>query len=281
MKKKIAASAIRAGVHLYLKTKIVNLIWKEGKVEGVETSSSRIPKATGEIIICADGIKSAGHGFAAREELCEPANVRPGISYLLANADVAAGVIEHFLSPDPLLNYKTFFTHGNGLSILGFPSYAAFDELKERADNAVSRKIKNAHALEVSGFSRTSSGKYAQHFKNMVKGNVLFVGDASGGAGNIHGMIQGQFAATVAASAIKEHDTRQKDSPNTRMGCSGRWERPRFSIFPQEKISDRSTSGSVKSRRQQKGSGRQNWNKLGEKGSTSFSTGFDLPEQIT
>ncbi len=40
----------------------------------------------------------------------------------------------------------------------------------------------------------------------MVRDNILFVGDASGGAGNIHGMIQGQFAGTVAASAIKEHD---------------------------------------------------------------------------
>ena len=210
LEKEIAASAVRAGVSLFLKTKVVGLIRKEEKVVAVETSSPRIPKAEGEIVICADGIKSAGHGFAAREGLCEPASVRPGISYLLANADVSAGVIEHFLSPDPLLNYKTFFTHGDGLSILGFPSYAAFDELKERTDNAVSHKIRNAHPLEVSGFSRTSSGKYAQHFKNIVKGNVLFVGDASGGAGNIHGMIQGQFAATVAASAIKDHDITAK-----------------------------------------------------------------------
>jgi flavin-dependent dehydrogenase len=123
---------------------------------------------------------------------------------------VSAGVIEHFLSPDSLLNYKTFFTHGNGLSFLGFPSYAAFYELKERGDNAVSLKLKNAFPIEVSGFSRTSSGKYAQHFKNMVKGNVLFVGDASGGAGNIHGMIQGQLAAAVAASALKDHDISEK-----------------------------------------------------------------------
>ena len=210
LEKEIAARAARAGVSLFLKTKVVNLIRGKGKVEGVETSSSRIPKAMGEVIVCADGIRSAGHGFAAREQLCEPASVRPGISYLLANADVSPGVIEHFLSPDLLLNYKTFFTHGNGLSILGFPSYAAFDELKERGDNVVSAKLKKALALEVCGYSRTSSGKYAQHFKNMVKDNVLFVGDASGGAGNIHGMIQGQFAATVAAAAVKDHDTDEK-----------------------------------------------------------------------
>ena len=38
----------------------------------------------------------------------------------------------------------------------------------------------------------------------------MFVGDASGGAGNIHGMVQGQFAATVAASAIKERDISER-----------------------------------------------------------------------
>ncbi|MBW1799231.1 MAG: hypothetical protein JRJ85_00745, partial [Deltaproteobacteria bacterium] len=59
---------------------------------------------------------------------------------------------------------------------------------------------------EISGYAGVASGKYAAYFKNMVRDNILFVGDASGGAGNIHGMIQGQFAGTVAASAIKEHD---------------------------------------------------------------------------
>ena len=48
------------------------------------------------------------------------------------------------------------------------------------------------------------------YFKNMVRDNVMFIGDASGGAGNVHGMIQGQFAGTVAASAIKEKDISEK-----------------------------------------------------------------------
>jgi digeranylgeranylglycerophospholipid reductase len=206
LEKEIAALAIKAGASFYLKTRVVNLIRREQKVEGVETNSSIIPRATGDIIVCADGIRSAGHGFAVREGLCESAKIQPGISYLLANADVPAGVIEHFLSSDPLLNYKTFFTHRDGLCFFGVPSSAAFYGLKERGDNAVSRKIKNAYPLETSGFARTSSGKYAQYFKKMVRDNVIFVGDSSGGAGNIHGMIQGHFAGTVAASAIKDKD---------------------------------------------------------------------------
>ena len=211
LEKEIAARAVRAGALLYLKTRVVNMIRGEGKVEGVETNSSIIPRAHGQIIICADGIRSAGHGFAAKEGLCESTKLlRPGLSYLLANADVSAGIIEHFLSSDALLNYKTFFTHGDGLSFFSVPSSGAFHDLKERGDNVVSRKIKNACPLEASGYARTSSGKYAEYFKTMVRDNVLFVGDASGGAGNIHGMIQGYFAGRVAASAIEDKDVGEK-----------------------------------------------------------------------
>ncbi|MFC1903221.1 NAD(P)/FAD-dependent oxidoreductase, partial [Chloroflexota bacterium] len=87
---------------------------------------------------------------------------------------------------------------------VGFPSSAAFYELKGREDNIVSHKIKNAYPLEVVGYARVPSGKYGEYFKNIVRNNIIFVGDASGGAGNIHGMIQGHFAGTVAASAIKD-----------------------------------------------------------------------------
>jgi digeranylgeranylglycerophospholipid reductase len=210
LEKEIAALAVNAGVKIYLRTRVINLTRKEGKVEGVETNSAIIPMAKGKIFICADGIRSAGNGFAVREGLCESSEIHPGISYLLANADVSAGIIEHFLSSDPLLNYKCFFTHHKGLCFLGFPSLAAFHELKKREDNIISRKIKNASALEVSGYGRASSGKYGKYFKSMVKDNILFVGDASGGAGNIHGMIQGQFAGTVAAFAIKDNDISEK-----------------------------------------------------------------------
>ncbi len=210
LERQLAARAVRAGVVLYLQTRVVNLIGKEGTVKGVETNSHTIRKAEAQVIICADGITSAGHGFAVREGLCESVKPKAGLSYVLANAAVSHGAIEHFLSSDPLLNYQTFFTHADGLSFFGVPSDAAFRDLKGREDNAVSRKIRQAYPVEVSGYARLTSGKYARYFKNMVKGNVIFVGDASGGAGNIHGTIQGQFAGTVAALAIREKDVTEK-----------------------------------------------------------------------
>jgi digeranylgeranylglycerophospholipid reductase len=206
LEKEIAALAVRAGASLYLKTRVTNLIRKGDKVEGIQTNSVIIPYAKGEIFICADGIRSSAHGFAVREGLCDKTEVIPGISFLLANADVSEGIIELFLSSDPLLNYKCFFSHRKGECFLGIPSVGAFYELKERRDNAVSRKIQNAYALEVNGYARSLIGKYGEYFKEMVRNNIIFVGDASGGAGNIHGMMQGQFAGTVAASAIKDND---------------------------------------------------------------------------
>jgi hypothetical protein len=142
--------------------------------------------------------------------LCEKGDVRSGISFLFANADVFTGRIEHFLSDDPLLNYKSFWTQGDGTCALTFSSVAALQSVKARTDNMVSRKLKNAYPIEAVGFGRVSSGKYGQYYNKIVRDNILFVGDASGGAGNIHGMIQGQMAGTVAASAIKDNDISER-----------------------------------------------------------------------
>ena len=208
--KAVAALAVKAGARLYLNTKVERIIKKDGKAQSVATTSDNTPNASAKIIVCADGIRSAGTGFPVNEGLCEKGDVRAGISYLFANADVSTGIIEHFLSSDPLLNYKAFWPHHNGTCVLSFPTAEAFREVKKRTDNMVSRKIKKAYPLEMAGFGRATSGKYGQYYNKMVKDNILFVGDASGGAGNIHGMIQGQFAGAVAASAIKDNDIREE-----------------------------------------------------------------------
>ncbi len=206
LEKEIAASAVRAGVSLYIKTKVLKFLRQGETVSGVATNSPLVPTATARIFICADGIRSVCSGLALQEGLCEPGDLKSGLSFLLANADVKSGIVEHFISPDPALNYKCFFTHHDGLCILGWPSLEAFYELKKRSDSAVLRKITNAYPIEVSGYARGRSGKYGEYFKKIVKDNVLFIGDASGGAGNIHGMIQGQLAGNVAAAAIQAND---------------------------------------------------------------------------
>lgn len=206
LEKEIAALAIKAGAKLYLKTKVVTLVRNGEKVEGIKTNSAVIPEATANIFICADGIRSSDNGFALKEGLCERGEIRAGISYLLANAAVQDGIVEVFLSSDPILNYRGLFTHREDACFFSVPSYAAFQELKERLDNVISSKIKYAYPLEISGYGLSHSGKYGKYFAKIIKGNMIFVGDASGGSGCIHGMIQGKFAGKVAYSAITENN---------------------------------------------------------------------------
>lgn len=164
----------------------------------------------GEIFICADGIRSAFNGYAAGEGLCERAVGIPGITHLIANADVSGGVVELFLSSDPRFGTECLMAHSKSVCFYTTPSPTRFRELKESGTNAISRRLKNAYALEVSGFTMAGRREWGEYFENIVRDNIMFVGDASGGAGNIHGMIQGQFAGTVAASAIKNNDISEK-----------------------------------------------------------------------
>ena len=60
LEKEIAAAAIQAGASLYLKIKAVKLVKREGKVEAIETISNIIPRAKGQIFLCADGIRQKG-----------------------------------------------------------------------------------------------------------------------------------------------------------------------------------------------------------------------------
>ncbi|MFC2067918.1 FAD-dependent oxidoreductase [Chloroflexota bacterium] len=206
LEKEIATAAVKAGASLYLKTKVMKLVRSNRTVVGIETNSDIIPRANGHIFICADGIRSPNTGFAAIEGLCEVGEVRSGTSYLLTNADISAGIIDHQLSSNPLLNYMCLWGHRDGLCYFGLPTSTGYDEMKRRRDNVVSRKIQNAYPLEISGYATGSSGKSGKYFAKMVQDNIIFIGNASGGSGNIHGMIQGQFAAAVAASALKDND---------------------------------------------------------------------------
>jgi len=210
LEKELAALCLKVGSELYIGIKVSKLIRKGRDVESIETNSTVIPRARARIFICADGIRSADNGFAVSEGICQRGKVRQGLSYLLANANVDKGVIEHFLSINPNLNYRCFWPHHNNTCFFDCPSSTVYKEIKEMQDNPISLKIRNAYPVEVNGYNIASSGKRGEYFQNIIRNNVIFIGNASGGSGNIHGMIQGRYAGIVAASAIKDKDTSEK-----------------------------------------------------------------------
>jgi flavin-dependent dehydrogenase len=100
------------------------------------------------------------------------------------------------------LSGRNLWVHTEDVSILGLPNINLLWDLQKRDDNLFSRKIKDAQLSQVNGyFMRSNVG----HFCNKVVDNgVVFVGDASGNCGIIHGMISGYYAAIAAREAIKE-----------------------------------------------------------------------------
>ncbi len=204
--KEIAARAALLGARLYLKAKVTGLLREGGRVVGVETSSTEVPSATGQVVICADGIRSSSNGLALGEGLCPTGQVRPGVSYLLSNVEAKPGIIEHFVSSNADLNYRCLWPHSKSVCYFSLPVGTTLEDLAKRQDNVISPRIRQASPLEMSGYGRAGAGKYGQYFDRMVRDAALFAGEASGGSGNIHGMIQGKLAAQVAAAAIAEHN---------------------------------------------------------------------------
>ncbi len=208
LERELAIRAANAGTRILLKTRCTGFLKENGRVIGVKTDREDLPELRAEVVICADGLHSARDGRAAGEITAgENLDFGSGVNLELANLkDAEPGTVELYLAAaDRDLNYKHLVVHEEGQCFLSFSSLSNFEEFKKRTDNILSEKLRRAQCLDVGGYlSRRHSGLF---FKTLVKDGVIFIGDASGGGGAIHGMIQGQLAVGVAARAIEKNDS--------------------------------------------------------------------------
>lgn len=205
--REIGKLALMAGVKLFLNVKVADLIKEDGWVVGVQTTSNCLPQVRAKVTICADGMKSATTFGLARKEIATEAEAEtyPGVQIELVNVkEVTPGQIEMYEAEDPKISGRSLWPHGWGITLASFSSISAFQELKSRQDNLFSKKIASAFALYTGGFpNRKQMGCF---YHNMVKDGVIFVGEASGCSGVIHGMITGNYAAKVAKKVIAEEN---------------------------------------------------------------------------
>jgi len=205
--KEIARLAIEAGADLMLNTRVVDLIKEEGRIIGVR--SNRIPEIKAKVVICADGILSINNGFARKQLITEEKEAYvyyKGVQLELANvSDVNPGWIEIFETPDPeFIRRTTLWHYSISKTMTTFATLDDFESFKLRDDNFLSKKIKRAFPVQIVGYmNRNYMGKFLDE---VVGKGILFVGDASGNSGTIHGMISGYYAGEVAARAVKEHN---------------------------------------------------------------------------
>lgn len=207
LERELAIQAANAGAKILLKTRCTGLLKEGNLVIGAKTNRVDLPEIRAGIVICADGLLSARDGLAAQEITSdENLDFGSGVNLELANLrDVEPDTVELYLtSTDRNLNYKHLVIHEDGQCFLSFFDLVNFEEVKRRTDNIVSDKIREAQCVHIGGYmSRRHSGLF---LKTIVKDGIIFIGDASGGGGAIHGMIQGYLAAGVAAQALRKND---------------------------------------------------------------------------
>ena len=80
--------------------------------------------------------------------------------------------------------------------------------MKSRTDNLLSLKLSRSYPIYISSFrNRKRMGLY---YSRVALPGLLFVGEASGCSGIVHGMISGYYAAQAATMALR--GTKQPDA---------------------------------------------------------------------
>ena len=205
--REIALLALEAGARISIGTKAVELIREGDRVVGVTTNSKRLPEIRAEVVICADGIRSLRSGFARGELLIkgQEEKYRAGILMELHGVrDIRPGIIEGYESRDDAISGRNLWTHATNSCLITFPHINLFWDLQHRDDNLLSQKIKDAQPTQINGYyMRDDMGRFCDR---VVNKGLIFVGDACGNSGIIHGMISSYYGAVATVKAIKERD---------------------------------------------------------------------------
>ena len=206
--RELARLAILSGAKLFLNVRAESLIRKDNQVVGAITSSHRLPEVRASVTICADGMRSAtAKGFARSEIASEnEAEVYPGVQMELINVhDVKPGEIEMYETEDQMLRGRSLWPHARGVTLASFSSIDVFQQLKSREDNLFSEKIGPSFPIYISSFqNRKNMGFF---YSQLAKDGVIYVGEASGCSGIVHGMISAHYGVYVAKMAIQSGDT--------------------------------------------------------------------------
>lgn len=206
--RELASLAIRSGAKLFLHTRAKLFIKKDGRVVGVQTSSPSVPVIKACVTICADGMQSATSRGFARQNVgtYDEMETYPGVQMELAGVDdVVPGTIEMYEGYDVSLHGRSLWPHLHGITLASFSSVDAYTKLRSRSDNHFSRKISPSLPIYISSFqNRKNMGFY---YSRLVSDGVMYIGEACGGSGVVHGMISANYAAHVAIESLQEDNT--------------------------------------------------------------------------
>lgn len=203
--RELARRAVCSGAHLLLHTRGESFLKEDGRIVGVQTSSTSVPVIKARVTICADGMQSAtARGFAKRTVgAADEEGTYGGVQMELAGVkSVTPGLIEIYEGDDTNLYGRSLWPHRDGITLASFSSTEVYERLRCRDDNLFSRRISSSLPIYISSIqNRKNMGLYYSRFTHE---GVMFVGEACGGSGVVHGMISGHYAAHVAIKSILE-----------------------------------------------------------------------------
>lgn len=207
-----AKLAGNAGADIHLSSRVTGLLKQDGAVCGVITSSKKIPKVFGKVVIAADGIRAFAQGIPKWEGLSNPSkeDYRSGIQLELTGVrDIEPGIVEVYWGRSAT---------GKGWNLLcpvsdiaawtDVPNMAAFEEIKA-GDSVFSKKIKDAVVIQKLSFGPWPWYMGIQ-FPKTVKDGLILAGNAAGLSGAIVAALSGRFAAEVAYEAIQAGDVTER-----------------------------------------------------------------------
>jgi flavin-dependent dehydrogenase len=201
--RELANLAVRSGAKLFLHTRAESFFKEDGRVVGVQTSSPSLPVIKARVTICADGMQSATRRGFARENVGSSDEVEtyPGIQMELAGVDnVTPGEIEIYEGSDANLYGRSLWPHVNRITLASFSSIEAYKYLRSRGDNLFSRKIAPSFPIYISSFQNRK--KMGFYYPRIAQDGVIYIGEACGGSGVVHGMISAHYAARVVIESL-------------------------------------------------------------------------------
>lgn len=204
--------AVKSGAKVQIGAKVVDLIIKEKRVEGVVVKrKGKEESIYAPIVIGADGSHSISSGTAFMSGLPKlerkPRGFAPGIQIEFQGIkDIDPGVIEVFFGEIFDKNFKIAFLSplAPNNAYIGFGTYEDYLNVK-KSHLVLSQRLKNAQEIRLMG------GYYSLDFGKPLKTGVmdgfLLVGDAVGYHGIIPAMVSGTYAAGVVEKALNEKNT--------------------------------------------------------------------------
>jgi digeranylgeranylglycerophospholipid reductase len=201
----LARQAVNAGVDLIINTRVKGILKQDGRVVGVTTGSSVKPDISTKIVIATDGINGARKGIPKWEGLTRGQQTfTVGIAMELTRVrDINPTVTEYHTGAFIKKGWTTIHPIDRVSCVAHFMTMAEFEKVKT-GNYALSRKLRDAIPLRITGYSHTSD--LGIGLPKLVEDGLILAGSSANFRGILPAIISGRFAAEVAAMAIKEND---------------------------------------------------------------------------